>query len=46
MPGSGSGTGILNTGALTLSTGASLSSVVNGTTVGTGYDQVNVAGEC
>jgi RHS repeat-associated protein len=44
VPGSGSGTGILSTGALTLSSGASLSSVVNGTTLGTGYDQVNVTG--
>jgi autotransporter-associated beta strand protein len=43
-PGSGSGTAILNTGVITLSSGASLDSVVNGTTAGTGYDQVNVTG--
>ena len=40
----GSSTAILNTGALTLTAGSTLTIEINGTTVGTQYDRVNVTG--
>ncbi len=43
-PGAGSSTAILSTGGLTLSSGATLDAVINGTTVGSGYDQISVSG--
>jgi autotransporter-associated beta strand protein len=36
--------GILSTGALSLSTGSTFAAEINGTTVGTDFDQVNVTG--
>ena len=40
----GTSPGILNTGTLTLTAGSTLTVEINGTTVGTQYDQVNVTG--
>jgi fibronectin-binding autotransporter adhesin len=40
----GSSPGILNTGAVTLSAGSNLQIEINGTTVGSQYDQLNVTG--
>ena len=44
-PGSGSSPGILNvSGAVTLNTGSTYSDVISGSTAGSGYSQLNVAG--
>jgi hypothetical protein len=40
----GNSPGILNTGAVTLNAGSNFKIDINGTTVGTQYDQLNVAG--
>ncbi|MDY3557349.1 autotransporter-associated beta strand repeat-containing protein, partial [Gemmata sp. JC717] len=40
----GTSPGVINTGALTLPAGATFSAEINGTTVGTGYDQASVTG--
>ena len=44
LPGQGSSTGILSTGNLTFTDSGSLAFKLNGTTVGTEYDQLNVTG--
>ncbi len=40
----GASPGILNSGALSMTTGSTLSLEINGTTLGTGYDQLSVTG--
>ena len=43
-PGVTGATGILNTGTATLNSGSKFAAVLNGTTAGTGYDQLNITG--